>query len=134
MAKWINLLEVVYPIGSIYQSTKNLSPASIVGGTWEQITEKFLFAAGSTYMAGETGGEATHALSIAEMPAHTHGVWQCIINSGQTIKLAEMAVVIGHKNHFRQAQLAAANRTIICHPIMSFIFGREFLSTQGGAK
>lgn len=74
MAKWINLLEVVYPIGSIYQSTKNLSPASIVGGTWEQITEKFLFAAGSTYMAGETGGEATHALSIAEMPAHTHGV------------------------------------------------------------
>lgn len=32
MAKWISLLEVVYPIGSFYQSTKNVSPASIVGG------------------------------------------------------------------------------------------------------
>ena len=32
MVKWINLLEVVYPIGSIYQSTKSASPTSIVGG------------------------------------------------------------------------------------------------------
>lgn len=32
MSNWINLLEVVSPIGSIYQSTKSASPASIVGG------------------------------------------------------------------------------------------------------
>ena len=72
MAKWINLLEVVYPIGSIYQSTKSVSPASIVGGTWEQITEKFLFAAGENYTCGQTGGEEKHTLSIEEMPCHFH--------------------------------------------------------------
>lgn len=72
MAKWISLLEVVYPIGSFYQSTKNVSPASIVGGTWEQITEKFLFAAGENYACGQTGGEEEHTLSIEEMPRHFH--------------------------------------------------------------
>ena len=29
-------------------------------------------AAGSTYSAGDTGGEATHTLTTAETPAHTH--------------------------------------------------------------
>lgn len=35
----------VYPIGSIYMSTSSTSPASMFGGTWQQITERFLFAA-----------------------------------------------------------------------------------------
>lgn len=30
------------------------------GGTWVQITDRFLLAAGSTYAGGATGGSATH--------------------------------------------------------------------------
>lgn len=61
-----------YPVGSIYLSTSSTSPSSLFGGTWEQIKDVFLLAAGNTYTAGSTGGEATHALTIDEMPRHSH--------------------------------------------------------------
>lgn len=66
------LPDIVYPIGSIYISTTNTSPASLFGGTWEQIQDTFLLAAGSGYIAGSVGGESTHTLTIDEMPSHTH--------------------------------------------------------------
>lgn len=47
-----------YPVGSIYQSTSATSPSSLFGGTWEQIKDVFLLAAGNTYTAGSTGGSA----------------------------------------------------------------------------
>ena len=62
----------IYPVGSVYVSTSSTSPASLFGGTWEQIQDKFLLAAGSTYGAGTTGGEATHKLTVNEMPTHGH--------------------------------------------------------------
>ena len=66
------LLNLIYPVGSIYMSVSSTSPATFLGGTWERIQDKFLLAAGSTYAAGATGGEATHKLTTSEMPAHTH--------------------------------------------------------------
>lgn len=36
------------------------SPASFIGGTWEQIKDCFILAAGDIYAAGSTGGKATH--------------------------------------------------------------------------
>ena len=48
-----------YPVGSIYTTTSdNVSPALTFGGTWEQIKDVFLLAAGDTYAAGSTGGSA----------------------------------------------------------------------------
>ena len=61
-----------FPIGSIYLSVNSTSPASLFGGTWEKIKDKFLLASGDTYSAGATGGEATHTLTIEEMPSHSH--------------------------------------------------------------
>lgn len=63
-----------YPVGSIYMSVVETSPASLFGGTWERIEDRFLLAAGSTWAAGETGGEAVHTLTVDEMPAHSHSV------------------------------------------------------------
>ena len=45
-----------YPVGTVYISTVATSPAALFGGTWTQITDRFLLAAGSTYAAGSTGG------------------------------------------------------------------------------
>ena len=65
-------INTIYPVGSIIMSTNNVSPASLFGGTWEQIEDRFLLAAGIDYIAGSVGGEATHTLTIGEMPNHTH--------------------------------------------------------------
>lgn len=62
------------PVGYVYISASSTSPQVMFGGTWEQITGRFLLAADSTYAAGTTGGEATHVLTEAEMPRHRHSV------------------------------------------------------------
>lgn len=69
-----NILNLVYPVGSIYISVNLASPDTLFGGTWERIKDKFLLSAGSTYTAGSTGGEAEHTLTIDEMPRHDHKV------------------------------------------------------------
>lgn len=63
----------LYPVGSIYISANSTSPASLFGGSWEQIAGKFLLAAGGNYTAGSTGGSATHTLTVDQIPSHTHG-------------------------------------------------------------
>ena len=65
---------MIYPVGSIYISVTDTSPAALFGGTWEQLKDKFLLAAGDTYAAGSTGGEAAHKLTNDEMPSHSHGL------------------------------------------------------------
>ena len=66
------LLNLIYPVGSIYMSVNNVSPATFFGGTWAQVKDTFLLASGTTYGAGTTGGSATHKLSVSELPAHNH--------------------------------------------------------------
>ena len=68
------ILQALYPIGSIYMSVTYFDPATVFGGVWEQIQDTFLLAAGSTYAGGTTGGEATHTLTVNEMPSHTHAL------------------------------------------------------------
>ena len=73
-----------FPIGYIYLSASSTNPGTIFGGTWEQIKDKFLLTAGSSYTAGSTGGSKTinishtHTtgdckLTISHLPAHSHG-------------------------------------------------------------
>lgn len=67
-----NIVNLIYPIGSIYISVNSVSPSILFGGTWEQLKDRFLLGSGDTYTAGVTGGEATHTLTIEEIPSHTH--------------------------------------------------------------
>lgn len=67
-----SLLDYLHPVGSIYQSTDSTPPADLFGGTWEQIKDVFLLAAGDSHAAGSTGGEETHTLTKAELPDHNH--------------------------------------------------------------
>ena len=66
------LLDWIYPVGSIYQSTKSTDPADLFGGTWEAINNVFLLAAGTIYRPGTTGGESEVTLTADEIPDHTH--------------------------------------------------------------
>lgn len=63
-----------HPIHSLYWSSDSTSPNILFGGgTWVQIKDRFILSAGDTYANGATGGEATVALTVAEMPTHNHG-------------------------------------------------------------
>lgn len=75
VAKIKNLLNLTYPVGSIYMSVNNTNPKSLFGGTWEE------FAKGKTLIGVDTaqiefntveknGGEKTHKLTTEEMPIH----------------------------------------------------------------
>lgn len=65
------VLGKIYPVGSVYISVSETSPASFIGGTWERIEDTFLLAAGSKYEAGTTGGEDAHTLTKEELPNAT---------------------------------------------------------------
>ena len=58
------IIDIVYPIGSIYMSVNSTSPATLFGGTWEQIEDTFLLASGTTYCNGDTGGSADATLVL----------------------------------------------------------------------
>lgn len=85
-------LDVVYPVGSIYMSTKNVSPATFIGGTWRALSGYMLRAASSNVTFNtnnKTGGNdsvsytpagtnsggsvSNHTLTINQIPSHNHG-------------------------------------------------------------
>ena len=73
----------VYPVGSIYMSVSATNPSTLFGGTWVQLKDRFLLGAGDTYTNNTTGGEATHTLTVNEIPSHTHKQRYCTNDFGQ---------------------------------------------------
>lgn len=77
------ILDIVYPIGSIYTSVMDTSPETLFGGTWEEISGRFLLGAGTstdannetkTFSGGDSNGEYNHVLTTRQLPAHSHSV------------------------------------------------------------
>lgn len=70
-----NLVNTLYPVGSHFITTTEDNPAVLFNfGIWKKIESgNTLLGANDTYPLGSTGGEATHTLTIAEMPSHYHG-------------------------------------------------------------
>lgn len=81
----------VYPVGAIYISYTSISPATLFGGTWTQISGRFLVASGSAqysyvntsgasatgtvnFSATNTGGSPRVQLIENNMPKHNHGL------------------------------------------------------------
>lgn len=77
MSNFVNLLDIIYPIGSVYITFNKTSPADVVGGIWELLQDTFLYS--SADATGTTGGEKTHLLTIDEMPSHQHGIFHPIV-------------------------------------------------------
>lgn len=74
-----DMLNRVYPVGSIYMSVDNTNPTSLFGGTW------IAWGAGRVPVGinsnetefntvEKTGGAKTHTLTIQQMPSHGHSV------------------------------------------------------------
>lgn len=53
-----------HPVGSYYWSSESTDPSALFGGTWEQVKDRFVLAAGGSYAVGAVGGTASSS--------HTH--------------------------------------------------------------
>lgn len=81
----IRLLDINYPIGSIYMTFNNADPKDILGGKWAPISQgRVLLGAGDnisdgtttkSFAAGSIGGEYEHTLTTNEIPAHNHDIY-----------------------------------------------------------
>lgn len=64
-----------YNIGDIYHTLKSDNPNVIWPNTsWEKIEGRILLGSSNSYALGSSGGSATTALTIANLPAHRHQV------------------------------------------------------------
>ena len=72
MSNFVNLLDIIYPIGSMYFSVTDISPASSVGGTWEQIKDTVLAASGDSYAGSADKYDGKKYILCQQMPFHTH--------------------------------------------------------------
>lgn len=72
------LIELVWPVGSVFLSVVETNPATLFGfGTWVSIGDGRVLVGQNTSdvdfdVLEKTGGEKTHVLTESEIPAHTH--------------------------------------------------------------
>lgn len=62
-----DVINIMYPVGSIYMSVNSVNPSTLFGGTWEKIEDRFLVATGTTFNLGQSGGSKD-----AVVVSHTH--------------------------------------------------------------
>ena len=76
-----DIVDLIYPVGSIYISMNSTNPSTLFGGTWEAFGQgRVLIGAGTgndgntslSFPAGFTGGEYKHYLAKSEIPSHSH--------------------------------------------------------------
>ncbi len=67
------VLDRIQPVGSLYYSTSNTSPASLFGGSWERYAQgRVMVSASDTdtnFTVGKAGGEKTAPVDLTEMYA-----------------------------------------------------------------
>ena len=114
-----NLIDVVYPVGSIYMSVNTVSPSVLFGfGVWEKIEDKFLLGSGTTYTNGSTGGSADAVIVSHSHTASADGEY--IVTSGDP-----------KANNTRVTYSASGNRWVDGQPDQSNFHHRTNTSTVG---
>lgn len=83
---WSTLIDLVYPVGSVFFSANNVNPGvRFTGTTWTQISQgRFIAGVGqgndgtdthTVAPSADSGtGKYNHQLTVDEMPSHTHFV------------------------------------------------------------
>ena len=66
------LMLLAHPVGSVYMSENDTSPATLFGGTWKQIQNRYIVASSDSKPVGHEGGSNSCTLSTDNIPAHTH--------------------------------------------------------------
>ena len=93
MANWVNLLDIIYPVGSLYMSMNATSPATLIGGNWEQIIDRFLLPSTSSSIINDKGYYHFHGLSdeggaLIDLGSGSSDKTYLVINSSPSGKLS----------------------------------------------
>lgn len=118
------IFDAIYPVGSIYMAYNHTNPATLFGGTWTRLTGGFLWASQAGDTIGQTGGEKTHKLTVAELPAHNHGgtytnagtatkthAWLASGGSAMAYDIVEAGGGVAHNNMPPYIQVSIWRRT-----------------------
>ena len=149
------VVDLVYPVGSIYMSVASTSPATLFGGTWTQLKDRFLIGTGDTYSNGATGGAASvsytpagtnsggavgnHTLTVAEIPSHNHSFTGREVSTGNqsaghTHKYTDYYATTTGSSSLSEAQLASHDHVhAIDHSDGTVISSSEALHINGTA-
>lgn len=129
------LLNFCYPIGSLYWSSKSTNPASLFGGTWVQIKDRFVLACGDTYKTvGATGGESSVILSVSNMPSHTHSFTPNGIISGGAYRFAGDAGTTGEMSKNATGKISSISKYGIIDDENIVSFGSMDLNDFSGRR
>lgn len=60
--------DISYPVGSVFVTTGNVTPASLFGGDWEEVKGRMLLGTSTAYAAGTQGGSATITIAERNLP------------------------------------------------------------------
>lgn len=71
MANFVNLMDIIYPVGSVFISNTSISPADSIGGTWTKLEDGSFICQGTLT---ETGGTNSYTLRKSQMPSHSHTI------------------------------------------------------------
>ena len=85
-----NILDTIFPVGSIVIKADNQDYSSWLGFTWERtLVGRVAVGIDSTQTEfdtiGETGGEKTHQLTVNEMPSHNHNLNKSMVAAMTTL-------------------------------------------------
>lgn len=108
MSNFVNLLDIIYPINSVYITTSTVSPATSIGGTWTQIQDGACIAAYKN-TSGYTGSKH---ITVDQMPEH--------INILPQINMLVMALImIGRTNG------VVVDLTTVAYSLLNILVPRE---------
>ena len=102
-----------FPINSLYLSLGNENPSTLwLGTTWQKQEGRFLLGSSSSYSLGATGGASTVALSVANMPSHTHSASQSAHTHSQPTHTHTITGRYGQGTDYRGTVNTSANNTV----------------------
>lgn len=106
---YINLLDIIYPIGSIYMSFESISPSEIIGGNWTAIENKVIRGSNNT----NTGGFDT--------TSHFH--WQTMGYDGSIYSATALDIANANKTDSSKAWVGNSTimflkRSIFSNPVV----------------
>ena len=131
------ILDIIWPVGSIYLSDNATNPNTKFGGTWVKLSGGFIYGStltsGNTYSTGNGTGTSTnsHTLTIDQMPSHDHGgsVGTAWSNFMRVVGAAGTGIATNHTPGYSSAAYTDTNGGNI--PMANH---QHNISKQGGGK